>query len=99
MRLPLVQVALADPVAALASPDRSPDVPVEIVEDAPAAGVAVVAEDAPAARMARMAWSVLANLPERDLLDPRTDRLNQLDEAAADYEATTPVSASNVNVA
>ena len=111
MRLPLVQVALADPIAALASPDRSPDVPVEVVEAAPAAvaeaAPAAVAEDAPSTRMARMAWSVLANLPERDLLDPRTDRLNRLDvagdageaAAVADSEATAPVSASHVNVA
>jgi hypothetical protein len=72
LRMPLVKLALGDPAdvtsgpevaAALASPDRSPDtVQTEIVlEPAPA----------PADKMA---WSVLANLPERPLLDPRADR-------------------------
>ncbi len=72
LQMPLVQVALGDPAevasgpdvaAALASPDRSPDTAeTEIV---------LAATPAPADRLA---WSVLANLPERPLLDPRSDR-------------------------
>ena len=49
--------------AALASPDRSPDT----------VRTEIVLEPAPAPAD-KMAWSVLANLPERPLLDPRADR-------------------------
>ncbi len=75
LRMPLVQLALGDPAgvatgpdvaAALATADRSADtVLTEIVLD-PA--------PAPADRLA---WSVLAHLPERRLLDPRADRDQQ----------------------
>jgi hypothetical protein len=72
LQMPLVKLALGDPAdvtsgpevaAALASPDRGADtVQTEIVlEPTPA----------PADKMV---WSVLANLPERPLLDPRADR-------------------------
>jgi hypothetical protein len=76
LQMPLVQVALADPAdvtmgpevaAALAHPDRGPDTAeTEIVLD-PAPAVAQTPAD-------RLAWTVLANLPERPLLDPRSDR-------------------------
>jgi hypothetical protein len=72
LQMPLVKLALGDPTdvttgpdvaAALASPDRSADtVQTEIV---------LQPTPAPADKMA---WSVLANLPERPLLDPRADR-------------------------
>jgi hypothetical protein len=70
LQLPLVQRALGDPddvaagpevAAALAAPDRSPDT----------AETEIVLEPAPAAKLA---WTVLANLPEGPLLDPRADR-------------------------
>ena len=75
LRMPLVRLALGDPAdvasgpdvaAALASPDRSPDT----------AETEIRLEPAPPARMPadKLAWTVLANLPERPLLDPRTDR-------------------------
>jgi hypothetical protein len=72
LQLPLVRLALGDPAevatgpdvaAALASPDRGLDT----------AEVEVVLETAPAPAD-RLAWSVLANLPERPLLDPTLDR-------------------------
>ena len=93
LQMPLVQVALGDPAevasgpdvaAALASPDRSPDTAeTEIV---------LAATPAPADRLA---WSVLANLPERPLanlperplLDPRSDR----DAEPRDPAAAAPV--------
>jgi hypothetical protein len=70
LQMPLVQLALGDPedvaagpevAAALAAPDRSPDT----------AETEIVLEPAPAAKLA---WTVLANLPEGPLLDPRADR-------------------------
>jgi hypothetical protein len=72
LRMPLVRLALGDPndvaagpevAAALASPDRSPDT----------AETEIVLEPAPMPAD-RLAWSVLAHLPERPLLDPRSDR-------------------------
>ena len=72
LRMPLVRLALGDPddvaagpdvAAALASPDRSPDT----------AETEIVLEPAPMPAD-RLAWTVLAQLPERPLLDPRTDR-------------------------
>lgn len=72
LRLPLVRLALGDPgavatgpdvAAALASPDRGEDT----VE------VELVLEPTPAPAD-RLAWSVLAGLPERRLLDPSADR-------------------------
>ena len=98
LQMPLVQVALGDPAevasgpdvaAALASPDRGPDTAeTEIV---------LAATPAPADRLA---WSVLANLPERPLanlperplLDPRSDR----DAEPRDPAATAPVAADTV---
>ena len=88
MRLPLVQVALTDPVAALAAADRSPDVSVEsVVAVDPVAAV----ETAPADRIA---WSVLANLPERALLDPRLDRHAELRDPATEGLDTAATAAA-----
>ena len=72
LRMPLVQLALGDPAdvaagpevaAALATPDRGVDTVI----------TEIVLDPAPAPAD-RLAWSVLANLPERRLLDPTTDR-------------------------
>jgi len=72
LQMPLVKLALGDPdavatgpdvAAALASPDRGEDT-VEIE---------LVLEPSPPPAD-RLAWSVLANLPERRLLDPTADR-------------------------
>lgn len=72
IEMPLVTLALRDPAevaagpdvaAALAAPDRSPD----------AVDTEIVLEPTPAPDD-RLAWRVLANLPERPLLDPRLDR-------------------------
>ena len=73
LQMPLVQLALGDPAdvtkgpevaAALAHPDRGEDTAeTEIVLDA--------GEPADRRRADRLAWTVLANLPERPLLDPR----------------------------
>ncbi len=82
LRMPLVRLALGDPddvasgpdvAAALASPDRSPDTAeTEIVLD-------------PASTPAdRLAWTVLAELPERPLLDPRSDRDTEPRDPAAE---------------
>ena len=90
LQMPLVKLALGDPdavatgpdvAAALASPDRGEDtVEVELV---------LVPTPPPADRLA---WSVLANLPERRLLDPTADRdqdpVDHAREAAALAEAT-----------
>ena len=76
LRMPLVRLALGDPAdvasgpdvaAALASPDRSPDTAETEIVLQPAPMPARVPAD-------KLAWTVLANLPERPLLDPRTDR-------------------------
>jgi hypothetical protein len=101
LQMPLVQLALGDPAdvtqgpevaAALAHPDRGLDTAeTEIVLDpavAPAAALdpAAVLEHALARTPAdRLAWTVLANLPERPLLDPRSDR----DSEPRDPAATT----------
>ena len=95
LQMPLVQLALGDPAdvttgpevaAALAHPDRGEDTAeTEIVLD-PAAvpEPAVVPEPALAAAPAdRLAWTVLANLPERPLLDPRSDRDSEPRDPAA----------------
>lgn len=90
LQMPLVQLALGDPAdvtqgpevaAALAHPDRGLDTAeTEIVlEPAPAAALELEPAPAPAPALAstpadRLAWTVLANLPERPLLDPRSDR-------------------------
>jgi hypothetical protein len=96
--MPLVQLALGDPAdltkgpevaAALAHPDRGEDTAeTEIVLDPalePAAAPAAARE--PAAVLAtpadRLAWTVLANLPERPLLDPRSDRDSEPRDPAA----------------
>lgn len=72
LRMPLVKLALGDPAAvatgpevatALATADRSADT----------VFTEIVLEPAPAPAD-RLAWSVLANLPERRLLDPKVDR-------------------------
>ena len=93
LQMPLVQVALGDPAdvtkgpevaAALAHPDRGEDTAeTEIVLDPapapalePAAAVLVTPAD-------RLAWTVLANLPERPLLDPRSDRDSEPRDPAA----------------
>jgi hypothetical protein len=87
LQMPLVQLALGDPedvaagpevAAALAAPDRSPDT----------AETEIVLEPAPAAKLA---WTVLANLPEGPLLDPRADRdAEPRDPAAAVAPAAEP---------
>ena len=85
LQLPLVKLALdgreelaRDPsvAAALRDPDRSPDaVPTEIVLEP---------TRAPADRLA---WSVLAALPERPLLDPAADRDTEPRDPAADVDS------------
>jgi hypothetical protein len=84
LQMPLVRLALGDPAevskgpevaAALADPDRGPDT----------AATQIVLEPAPAPAPAdRLAWTVLANLPERPLLDPRSDRDSEPRDPAAD---------------
>ena len=99
LQMPLVQLAFGDPAdvtrgpevaAALAHPDRGLDTAeTEIVLDpavAPAAALdpAAVLEHALARTPAdRLAWTVLANLPERPLLDPRSDRDSEPRDPAA----------------
>jgi hypothetical protein len=95
LQMPLVQLALGDPAdvtkgpevaAALAHPDRGEDTAeTEIVLDpAPALEPAAVLEQALARPPAdRLAWTVLANLPERPLLDPRSDRDSEPRDPAA----------------
>ena len=90
LQMPLVKMALGDPdavatgpdvAAALASPDRGEDtVAIELV----------LAPSPPPAD--RLAWSVLANLPERQLLDPTADR----DQEPVDHsrEAATVAAAT-----
>jgi hypothetical protein len=82
LRMPLVRLALGDPAdvasgpdvaAALASPDRSPDT----------AETEIVLEPAPTPAD-RLAWTVLAELPERPLLDPRSDRDSEPRDPAAE---------------
>jgi hypothetical protein len=95
LQMPLVQLALGDPAdltqgpevaAALAHPDRGEDTAeTEIVLD-PALEPAEELE--PAAALVRtpadrLAWTVLANLPERPLLDPRSDRDSEPRDPAA----------------
>jgi hypothetical protein len=95
LQMPLVQLALGDPAdvtqgpevaAALAHPDRGEDTAeTEIVLDpAPVLDPAAVLEHALARTPAdRLAWTVLANLPERPLLDPRSDRDSEPRDPAA----------------
>ena len=95
LQMPLVQLALGDPAdvtqgpevaAALAHPDRGEDTAeTEIVLDpAPMLDPAAVLEHALARTPAdRLAWTVLANLPERPLLDPRSDRDSEPRDPAA----------------
>jgi len=95
LQMPLVQLALGDPTdvtkgpevaAALAHPDRGLDTAeTEIVLDpAPVLEPAAVLEQALARPPAdRLAWTVLANLPERPLLDPRSDRDSEPRDPAA----------------
>ena len=82
LRMPLVRLALGDPdevatgpdvAAALASPDRSPDT----------AETEIVLEPAPTP-VDRLAWTVLAELPEGPLLDPRSDRDTEPRDPAAE---------------
>jgi hypothetical protein len=82
LQMPLVRLALGDPAevskgpevaAALADPDRGPDT----------AATEIVLEPAQAPAD-RLAWTVLANLPERPLLDPRSDRDSEPRDPAAD---------------
>jgi hypothetical protein len=90
LRMPLVKLALGDPAAvatgpdvaaALASPDRGEDT----------VAIELVLEPSPPPAD-RLAWSVLANLPERRLLDPTADRdqepVDHSREAATLAEAT-----------
>jgi hypothetical protein len=81
LQMPLVQLALGDPAdvtqgpevaAALADPDRGQDT----------AETEIVLEPAPAPAD-RLAWTVLANLPEQPLLDPRSDRDSEPRDPAA----------------
>jgi hypothetical protein len=101
LQMPLVQLALGDPAdvtkgpevaAALAHPDRGADTAeTEIVLD-PAPAPAGAPTPAPAAAAAgpadRLAWTVLANLPERPLLDPRSDRDSEPRDPAASAAPT-----------
>ncbi len=89
LQMPLVQLALGDPAdvttgpevaAALAHPDRGEDTAeTEIVLD-PAPVPEPALAPAPADRLA---WTVLANLPESPLLDPRSDRDSEPRDPAA----------------
>jgi hypothetical protein len=89
LQMPLVQLALGDPAdvtkgpevaAALAHPDRGEDTAeTEIVLD-PAPVLEPALAPAPADRLA---WTVLANLPESPLLDPRSDRDSEPRDPAA----------------
>jgi hypothetical protein len=99
LQMPLVQLAVGDPAdvtkgpevaAALAHPDRGEDTAeTEIVLDpAPAPEPAMEPAMEPAAAVLatpadRLAWTVLANLPERPLLDPRSDRDSEPRDPAA----------------
>lgn len=97
LQMPLVQLALGDPTdvtkgpevaAALAHPDRGEDTAeTEIVLDpAPVVAPGPALEPAPsvlATPADRLAWTVLANLPERPLLDPRSDRDSEPRDPAA----------------
>jgi len=99
LQMPLVQLAVGDPAdvtkgpevaAALAHPDRGEDTAeTEIVLDpAPALEPALEPATEPAAAVLatpadRLAWTVLANLPERPLLDPRSDRDSEPRDPAA----------------
>ena len=91
LRMPLVRLALGDPedvaagpdvAAALASPDRGPDT----------AETEIRLEPAPIPAD-KLAWTVLAHLPERPLLDPRIDRDAEPRDPAA--EATSRESAAD----
>jgi len=97
LQMPLVQLAVGDPAdvtkgpevaAALAHPDRGEDTAeTEIVLDpAPVVAPGPALEPAPsvlATPADRLAWTVLANLPERPLLDPRSDRDSEPRDPAA----------------
>ena len=81
LQMPLVQLALGDPAdvtkgpevaAALAHPDRGDDT----------AETEIVLDPVPTPAD-RLAWTVLANLPERPLLDPRSDRDSEPRDPAA----------------
>lgn len=92
LRMPLVRLALRDPdelvagpdvAAALAAPDRGPDTADTKIVLEPAAAMAPAPAD-------HLAWRILAGLPERGLLDPRTDRdAEPRDPAAAGAETVT----------
>ena len=91
LRMPLVRLALGDPddvaagpdvAAALASPDRSPDT----------AETEIVLQPAPTPAD-KLAWTVLAQLPERPLLDPRTDRDAEPRDPAAEATGATGATA------
>lgn len=90
LRMPLVKLALGDPddvaagpevAAALAAPDRSPDTA--------ESEIVLESSDAPAPAD-RLAWRVLANLPERPLLDPRLDRDAEPRDPAAPAASAAP---------
>ena len=95
LQMPLVQLALGDPAdvtqgpevaAALAHPDRGEDTAETEIVLSPAQELdpAAVLEHALARTPAdRLAWTVLANLPERPLLDPRSDRDSEPRDPAA----------------
>jgi len=97
LQMPLVQLAVGDPAdvtkgpevaAALAHPDRGEDTAeTEIVLDPAPALEPAALEPAAAAVLStpadRLAWTVLANLPERPLLDPRSDRDSEPRDPAA----------------
>ena len=95
LQMPLVQLALGDPAdvtqgpevaAALAHPDRGEDTAETEIVLTPAQELdpAAVLEHALARTPAdRLAWTVLANLPERPLLDPRSDRDSEPRDPAA----------------
>ena len=89
LQMPLVQLALGDPAdvtqgpevaAALAHPDRGEDTAETEIVLTPALEPAAALARTPAYRLA---WTVLANLPERPLLDPRSDRDSEPRDPAA----------------
>jgi len=89
LQMPLVQLALGDPAdvtqgpevaAALAHPDRGEDTAETEIVLTPALEPAAALARTPADRLA---WTVLANLPERPLLDPRSDRDSEPRDPAA----------------
>lgn len=75
LRMPLVQLALGDPAGVATGPDVATALAMAD-RSADTVRTEIVLEPAPAPAD-RLAWSVLAHLPERGLLDPKADRDQQ----------------------